>query len=109
METFEVYRSYWRDDAQFDMSNTLELIPDIRSPKLTDEVLLRLCQYAIQHKFAWKPTRYMGRELTARDYVRRLAAYDLFLQRETVSKWRPCGLGTRCHYRTRWRPLGDLG
>lgn len=80
MESFAVYQSYWRDDPRFDMTNTLEVIPDKKPPTLNEAQLLKLCQYAIQNDFAWKPTRQFSQRATARDY---------FLQMQQASSHHP--------------------
>ena len=51
-EPLDVYRSYWRDDPRFDDAHTRNVISDKPAPELTDEVLVRLCGYAIKNRFA---------------------------------------------------------
>jgi len=71
LESFAVYQSYWRDDPVFDLTNTKQVIPDKMAPELTDEHLLKLCQYAIDAQFSWIPRRSTESEFVARDYFRR--------------------------------------
>ncbi len=55
----EMYKSYWRDDPEFDMTNTIQAAPQLPPPTVTYETLLRLIRFAIQSKCGWprpKPT-----------------------------------------------------
>ncbi len=58
VDQFSVYRSYWRDDPDFDDANTRRAVPDIHCPELTDDVLSRLCEYALQANFGFPPPPY---------------------------------------------------
>ena len=49
----EVYRSHWRDDPQFDSTNTDGALPHLPCPSMDDDVLRRLTRYAIESKFGW--------------------------------------------------------
>ena len=50
----EVYNSYWRDDPQYDTTNTRTAAPHLPCP-LVDRTLLRhLTRVAIENKFSWK-------------------------------------------------------
>jgi thioester reductase-like protein len=48
-----VYQAYWRDDPQFDQTNTLAHAPHLPCPALDRATLLKLCQFAIENKFWW--------------------------------------------------------
>ncbi|MBQ9812266.1 MAG: SDR family oxidoreductase [Thermoguttaceae bacterium] len=55
-----VYRAYWRDDPEFDMTNTLRATPQFPPVPMTEEQLLIFIRFAIDSKFGWpkpKPTR----------------------------------------------------
>ncbi len=55
-----VYRAYWRDDPEFDMTNTLRAVPQFPPVPMTDKQLLVFVRFAIESKFGWpkpKPTR----------------------------------------------------
>lgn len=58
VEHFAVYRSYWRDDPDFDCSNTRAALPDLPPSELTDELLHRLCEYALEANFGFPPPKY---------------------------------------------------
>ena len=46
-----IYRPYWRDDPQFDMTNTLRAAPHLPCPKLDREMMSRLARFAIDTNF----------------------------------------------------------
>ncbi len=46
-----VYQAYWRDDPQFDATNRLAHAPNLLCPTMTQEILLRLCRFAIKANF----------------------------------------------------------
>jgi hypothetical protein len=50
----EVYKSYWRDDPQFDCTNTRRALPDLQCPHVDRTMMLRLSRAAIAHRFSWK-------------------------------------------------------
>ena len=59
-DQMEVYQAYWRDDPEFDMSNTLRAVPQFPPTPMTPEQLLVFIRFAIESKFGWpkpKPTR----------------------------------------------------
>lgn len=49
----EVYRTYWRNDPEFDMTNTLAVTRTFPPPEMTHEILLRLVRYAIRSGCGW--------------------------------------------------------
>ncbi|MDO4551442.1 MAG: SDR family oxidoreductase [Planctomycetia bacterium] len=54
-----VYKSYWRNDPEFDMTNTLQAAPHLPPPIMTREILMTLVRYAILSNCGWplpKPT-----------------------------------------------------
>ena len=50
----EVYKSYWRDDPDFDCANTRRALPDLQCPHVDRTMLLRLSKAAIANRFSWK-------------------------------------------------------
>ena len=59
-DQMEVYQAYWRDDPEFDMTNTLRATPQFPPVPMTDEQLLVFIRFAIESKFGWpkaKPTK----------------------------------------------------
>jgi thioester reductase-like protein len=56
-EQMEVYRAYWRDDPEFDVTATSRAAPDLPAPALDEATLRRLCSFAIDAGFRWPPVR----------------------------------------------------
>lgn len=56
-EMLEVYRPYWRDDPEFDATNTLRIAADLPCPELDEACLERLCRYAIDANFGFPRPR----------------------------------------------------
>ncbi|MEQ8848870.1 SDR family oxidoreductase [Botrimarina sp.] len=59
-EQMEVYRSYWRDDPEFDSTNTQRAVPDLPCPIVGYAALMRMANYALENGFGWplpKPLR----------------------------------------------------
>lgn len=46
-----IYRSHWRDDPQFDLTNTRQALPHLPSPVIDRDMLLRIALYPVKHKF----------------------------------------------------------
>ncbi|MBM4022431.1 MAG: SDR family oxidoreductase, partial [Planctomycetes bacterium] len=64
VDQMDVYRAYWRDDPEFDATNTRAAVPDLPAPALDEEAIRRLCRFAIDNRFRWPP-------LTRRERVAR--------------------------------------
>jgi len=52
-EQMKVYQSYWRDDPQFDSTNTSTAVPHLPCPRIDRAALLRLAKYALGANFGW--------------------------------------------------------
>ncbi len=52
-EQMETYRSYWRDDPEFDCSHTREAVPHLPCPSVDRELLLQTARYAFSSNFGW--------------------------------------------------------
>ncbi len=46
-----VYRSHWRDDPQFDRTNTDAALGHLACPEMDEELLMRVARYAIEANF----------------------------------------------------------
>jgi thioester reductase-like protein len=58
VEQMSVYREYFRDDPEFDTSNTRRAAPHVPCPVLDRRTLMGLAQYAIDVDFGWpRPVR----------------------------------------------------
>jgi len=71
VDQFSVYRSYWRDDPDFDTSNTRALLPDLPCPEMTDARLTLLCEYAMKANYGFPPPRSKPLEFSPRDWMER--------------------------------------
>ena len=56
-DQMKIYESYWKDDPEFDLSNTHRAAPHLPCPEVTEEMLVRLCKYAIESNFRLAPPR----------------------------------------------------
>ncbi len=54
-DQMEIYKSYWRNDPEFDSTNTSKAVPDLPSPLINEAVLRRLCRFAIHNNYKWPP------------------------------------------------------
>jgi len=52
-----MYRSYWRNDPDFDRTNTVAAAPHLPCPRTDRELLLKLAEFAIESKFGRKGRR----------------------------------------------------
>ncbi|HWL08877.1 MAG TPA: SDR family oxidoreductase [Planctomicrobium sp.] len=50
----EVYHSYWKDDPEFDSTNTIQALPDLPCPLIDRKMLTHLSRVALQHGFNWR-------------------------------------------------------
>jgi hypothetical protein len=50
-QQMDVYRAYWRDDPDFDISNTLAAAPHLPCPMVDDDMLMLMAKYAILSNF----------------------------------------------------------
>jgi thioester reductase-like protein len=48
-----IYEAYWRDDPEFDWTNTEAAAPDLPCPEVGADMLLRACKFAIESNFGW--------------------------------------------------------
>ncbi|MEX0679048.1 MAG: SDR family oxidoreductase [Pirellulales bacterium] len=62
-EYMSIYRSHWRDDPKFDLTNTHAALPHLPCPKMTYDVLLRVARFPVERNFI--PPRH---EIPAADY-----------------------------------------
>jgi len=54
LKHMEVYHSYWKDDPEFDATNTLKALPDLPCPLVDRDMLVRLSKVAIERSFNWR-------------------------------------------------------
>lgn len=56
-DQMQVYRAYWRDDPEFDVTATSRAVPDLPAPAIDEAIVRRLCRFAIEAGFRWPPVR----------------------------------------------------
>ncbi|MFM7033882.1 MAG: SDR family oxidoreductase [Planctomycetia bacterium] len=54
-DQMKIYRAYWRDDPEFDVTATRRAVPDLPAPVIDEAVIRRLCRFAIETGFRWPP------------------------------------------------------
>lgn len=47
------YRAYWRDDPEFDATNTSRVLPHLPCPEVDRDMLYRTARYALTTNFGW--------------------------------------------------------
>jgi len=52
-EQMKVYQAYWRDDPEFDSTNTQQAIPHLPCPEIDRAAMDRLIGFAIGSNFGW--------------------------------------------------------
>ncbi len=96
-----IYGSYWRDDPQFDMTNTLRAAPHLPCPKLDREMMSQLARFAIDANFG------RGRRLKYKAEFERPASHTAAAPRARRRGGRRRGTRSRVAsvgLRVRWRP-----
>ena len=53
LDQMQVYASHWRDDPQFDRTNTRTAVPHLPPPEMDHATLLRVALFAIKANFGW--------------------------------------------------------
>ncbi len=53
IDGMSVYRSYWRNDPEFDSTNTQRALPDLPCPDPDEAMLMQMCRFAIEANFGW--------------------------------------------------------
>ena len=70
----DAYRSYWRDDPEFDAANTNRAAGHLPCPELDRNALTRLCRYAIESNFGWPRPRPTPLEFDVQEFFSALPA-----------------------------------
>ena len=65
-EQLQVYSSYWRDDPEFDTTNTCRAAPHLPCPTMDRELLLMMARKAIEMRFRFKDTKPAAKSAGAR-------------------------------------------
>lgn len=65
----QTYQSYWRDDPEFDQTNTLAAAPHLPCPIVDAAMMRTLCQYAIESNFGWPLPAPLPAPFSLHDYL----------------------------------------
>jgi len=71
-EQMDVYKSHWRDDPEFDSSNTAAAAPHLPCPVLGHEDLVRLVRFAVETNFGWPRPPSLAPALDVQEHLDRL-------------------------------------
>ena len=98
-QQIEIYRTYWRDDPQFDDTHRAAVAPPC--PEMNAAMLLRLAQFAIESNFGKARSRRIRPDFDVHEHIRELPADRRAAGGELEGKPSP-GIGRE---RTRGRPV----
>jgi thioester reductase-like protein len=70
----EVYRSHWRDDPQFDRTNSDAALSQVPCPEIDHEMLLRVAGYPVKQNFVLRRVESFEVEFQAQGHLERLVA-----------------------------------
>lgn len=79
-----IYRSHWRDDPVFDLTNTQSALPDLPCPEMDFDLLMRVARWPIENKFASPRFQLFETPLDARQ---RLAPWLAADGRQAADPW----------------------
>ena len=100
-----IYGAYWRDDPQFDMTNTLRAAPHLPCPKLDREMMSQLARFAIDANFGRVRRAKHKPEFDVHSHMRRRLAEPL---RDAQRRSADCSPGHPGRRAGR-RPMGTAG
>jgi thioester reductase-like protein len=64
-EQMQVYSSYWRDDPDFDTSNTRDALPELPATTVDHDMLVKLSEAAVAMGFRWRDRQLVSPEPAA--------------------------------------------
>lgn len=70
----EVYRSHWRDDPEFDLTNLLAAAPQLAPPEVDRDMLRRICRFALDANFGWPKPPPSRPEFDVHEHLRRVVS-----------------------------------
>jgi thioester reductase-like protein len=71
-----IYRSHWRDDPRFDLTNTQRALPHLPCPDMDFDLLMRIARWPVEHKFPTARFQQFESELDARQRLAPWLAAD---------------------------------
>ena len=72
-DQLEIYRPYWRDDPEFDYSNTAAAAPHLPCPAMDGATAMRLAKYAIETNFGKRRRRLLKPEFDVQQHLQRFS------------------------------------
>jgi hypothetical protein len=66
-----IYRSHWRDDPIFDLTNTLRALPQLPCPEMDYDLLMRVARFPIERNFGLLKHEEVRMPINAREHVDR--------------------------------------
>jgi thioester reductase-like protein len=66
-----IYRSHWRDDPIFDLTNTARALPHLPCPEMDYDLLMRVARYPIEKNFGLSKYEAVQRPIQAQKYLDR--------------------------------------
>ena len=73
VDQMTVYRSHWRDDPAFDLTNTRQALPHLPCPEVDHALLLRTAQYAMENNFGQRMYSPVLKRFDVQRHLARLA------------------------------------
>ncbi|NLH41928.1 MAG: SDR family oxidoreductase [Planctomycetes bacterium] len=107
-EQAKIYRAYWRDDPQFDRTNTVAALAHLPCPTVDYDMLLRMARFAIQTNFGRRERKPSPLNGDIRTHLRQfLEANDAHGQEQSWST--SLGLEVSGHGGGQWKLLARDG
>jgi thioester reductase-like protein len=72
-EHMSIYQSHWRDDPQFDLTNTSRALPHLPCPEMDYDLLMRVAKYPVVNNFGLKKFEHLKVPFTASTHLARWA------------------------------------
>ena len=66
-----IYRSHWRDDPNFDLTNTVRALPHLPCPEMDYDLLMRVARYPIEKNFGLSKYEAVERPIHAQAHLER--------------------------------------
>ncbi|MCH8830551.1 MAG: SDR family oxidoreductase, partial [Planctomycetes bacterium] len=68
-EGMSIYKSYWRNDPQFDCTNITKALPHLPCPPVDREMLHVMCRFAMDSNFGWPREPIVTPEFDVHDHL----------------------------------------
>ncbi|MGH7129234.1 MAG: hypothetical protein ACREIV_11750, partial [Planctomycetaceae bacterium] len=84
LDGMSTYRSYWRDDPEFDSTNTQRACPHLPCPEMDAAMIARMCRYAIESNFGWPIKPIAAPEFDLHEHFRAMTPLGVSPDHETA-------------------------